>query len=356
VDASLGFVLAVIGGVLMGSFSLPMKRTARWAWETTWLVWAVAALVIVPWVIALTTCPGLFSLYGRSGAATLAMIFLFGVGWGLGAVTFGQSISILGMSLAFAISIGLTLALGSLVPMATKPGGFLTANGKVVTAGIVLMVVGVIISALAGSRKEAQIKRATASDTGGPARGARQETSAGGASAGAFVKGLSLCILSGIFNPMINFAHAYADPLKDAARVLGTSQGGASDAIWAVALLGGFVTNAVYCFILLTRNRTWSGYARPGTASYWFLAVLMGVTWVLSITLFGRAAAMMGTLGNSAGWAITMGCCIAASNAWGIVTGEWREGKGKPLNTMYAGLAVILVAIAVIGYGNALAR
>jgi hypothetical protein len=49
-----------------------------------------------------------------------------------------------------------------------------------------------------------------------------------------------------------------------------------------------------------------------------------------------------------------MGCCIAASNVWGIVTGEWREGRGKPLNTMYAGLAVILLAIAVIGYGNAL--
>lgn len=348
-NASLGFVLAVLGGVLMGSFSLPMKRTARWAWETTWLVWAVAALVIAPWVIAVATCPGLMSIYAQSGAATLAMIFLFGVGWGLGAVTFGQSISILGMSLAFAISIGLTLALGSLVPMATKPAVFLTASGKIVTAGIALMVAGVIISALAGSRKEAQIKRAMCA-TAVSAVGS--EVSVSAPPAGAFIKGLALCVLSGIFNPMINFAHAYADPLKEAARSLGTSQGGASDAIWAVALLGGFVTNAVYCSVLLTRNRTWAGYRRPGTANHWFLAVLMGVTWVLSITLFGRAAAMMGALGNSAGWAITMGCCIAASNVWGIVTGEWREGRGKPLNTMYAGLAVILVAIAVIGYGN----
>lgn len=343
-NATLGFALAVAGGVLMGSFSLPMKRTARWAWETTWLVWAVTALVIVPWGIARATCSGLMSVYAQAGAGTLARIFLFGVGWGLGAVTFGQSISILGMSLAFAISIGLTLALGSLVPMATKPAVFLTAGGRVVTAGIALMVAGVILSALAGRRKEVQRNRASEGTDGARAS----------ASAGTFLKGLSLCILSGIFNPMINFAHAYADPLKDAARSLGASQGGASDAIWAVALLGGFVTNAVYCSVLLTRNRTWAGYCRPGTASHWFLAVLMGVTWVLSITLFGRAAAMMGTLGNSAGWAITMGCCIAASNVWGIVTGEWREGRGKPLNTMYAGLAVILLAIAVIGYGNAL--
>ncbi|HOW69979.1 MAG TPA: L-rhamnose/proton symporter RhaT [Phycisphaerae bacterium] len=348
-DASLGFLLAVVGGVLMGSFSLPMKRTAKWAWEATWLVWAVAALVIVPWVIALTTCSDLMTVYARSGTGTLAMIFLFGVGWGLGAVTFGQSISILGMSQAFAISIGLTLALGSLVPMASEPRVFLTCGGATVTGGIALMVVGVVVCAVAGARKEAQLR----ASAGRVQAGAE---SPGGVSAGAFVKGLTLCILSGIFNPMINFANNYADPLKDAAKGVGASAGGASDAIWAVALLGGFVTNAVYCAVLLIRNRTWVGYGVPGTVSHWLLAVLMGVTWVLSITLFGRAAAAMGELGNSAGWAITMGCCIAASNAWGILTGEWREGRGKPLRTMYIGLAVILLAIAVIGYGNSLAR
>jgi len=344
-NASLGFLLAVLGGVLMGSFSLPMKKTASWAWETTWLIWAVTALVIVPWAIALVTCSDLTSLYTRSGAGTLAMIFLFGAGWGLGSVMFGQSIDLLGMSLAFAISIGLTLALGSLIPMASRPAVFVTPSGATVTAGIAIMIAGVIICAVAGRRKEAQMKASMK----------EVNTSIGntkGISAGLFAKGLALCILSGIFNPMLNFANAYAGPLKDAARALGTSAGGASDAIWAVALLGGFVTNAVYCAILLTRNKTWSGYRKQGTASHWLYAVVMGVTWILSITLFGRAVAAMGELGNSAGWAITMGCCIAISNVWGIVTGEWREGKGKPLKSMYAGPTAIQLAIAVIGYGN----
>jgi len=119
--------------------------------------------------------------------------------------------------------------------------------------------------------------------------------------------------------------------------------------------LGGFVSNLAYCSILLTRNRTWSGYCKAGTSSHWFLAALMGVSWVLSVTIYGRAAVLMGALGASAGWAITMGCCIAASNVWGILSGEWREGTGKPLRTMYVGLCVILLAIVVIGYGNSLA-
>jgi L-rhamnose-H+ transport protein len=104
----------------------------------------------------------------------------------------------------------------------------------------------------------------------------------------------------------------------------------------------------------LTRNRTWRRYRAPGTGLHWVLAVIMGVTWVFSVTIYGRAVPLLGSLGNSAGWAITMGCCIAISNVWGIASGEWRDAPGKPLKTMIAGLAVILLAIAVIGYGNSL--
>jgi L-rhamnose-H+ transport protein len=209
------------------------------------------------------------------------------------------------------------------------------------------MVAGVIVCAVAGNLKESQIRLTSG-------QGSTLASQAIAIPRRMFLKGLTLCILSGIFNPMINFANVCAEPLKNAAGALGASEGGASDARWAVALLGGFATNLVYCSTLLTRNRTWSHYRLPETISYWFLAGLMGVTWVLSIILFGRAAAAMGTMGNSAGWAITMGCCIAVSNMWGIISGEWRDGRGKPLQTMYAGLALILVAIAVIGYGNSL--
>ncbi len=342
VNPGMGTVLAILGGVLMGSFSLPMKKTTRWAWETTWLVWAVAALILTPWAIAFRTVPDLCGVISRSGVGTLGMVFLFGIGWGLGAVTFGRSISILGMSLAFALSIGLTLALGSFVPMAMKPGGFKSAGVTVVVLGILLMLAGVMVCALAGRRKEAQLQQASGA---GPSIRAAGST---------FIKGMTLCILSGMFNPMINFAFSFGEGIKASARAAGASDGGASDAVWAVTLLGGFVSNCVYCIVLLNRNKTWSHYRLSGTSSYWFLAALMGVTWLLSVTIYGRASAMMGKLGDSAGWAIVMGCCIMASNVWGILTGEWREGKGKPLRTMYVGLAVILLAIIVIGYGNSL--
>jgi L-rhamnose-H+ transport protein len=208
------------------------------------------------------------------------------------------------------------------------------------------MLAGVAISAVAGRWKEARVAagRAAGSAEGAPSA----------APSGSYAKGLTLCILSGFFNPMLNFAITFSEPIKDAAKAVHASDGAASDAVWVITLLGGFVSNAVYCSLLLTRNRTWRSYRATGTRSHWFFAILMGAWWTLSLPIYGRALPLLGELQNSVGWAITMGCCIVASNIWGILSGEWRDGKGRPLNTMYAALAVILAAIIVIGYGNSL--
>ena len=81
---------------------------------------------------------------------------------------------------------------------------------------------------------------------------------------------------------------------------------------------------------------------------------LMGALWMLSMTVYGRAAELMGDLGGSAGWAIFMGCVIITSNLWGILAGEWRGCTGTPTKTMYVGLITILVAVGIIGYGTSL--
>ena len=112
--------------------------------------------------------------------------------------------------------------------------------------------------------------------------------------------------------------------------------------------------NAAYCTWLLRRNGTWSRYWQKGALSHWWLAALMGVIWMFSITLYGRGAALMGPLGGSIGWAVFYGCIILSSNLWGMVSGEWRGGEGRPLRTMFVGLGVLLVAVAILGCANSL--
>ena len=336
--AALGLLLGLFSGVMTGSFSLPMKKTTRWSWEATWLIWSICALLIIPWAIALATVPNTLAVFTEASTTDLVLVFAFGVGWGFGAVFFGQSIAMIGISLAFALCIGLATALGTLIPMLKNPQVFLTPSGIWTTLGIAVMVVGVAICAAAGHRKDRQLQQQASSDR----------------SAGHMMLGLILAGLGGTFSSMLNLAFNFSQSIKDASLAVGATESSAADPVWALTLLGGLTTNVVYCSILLTSNRTWNDYTKPRTLSHWFLAALMAAIWMPSIALYGRATVMMGELGGSAGWGLYMGMVIVVSNVWGFVTGEWRGVHGRPVFLMFIGMALLLIAIILIGCGAAL--
>jgi len=337
-EPNLGLLLGLISGVMTGSFSLPMKKTTRWSWEATWLVWSVCALLIIPWATAFFTVPDVLTIFSRAKATDMALVYVFGLGWGLGAVFFGQSIAMIGISLAFALCIGFATALGTLIPMLKNPLVFRTPAGLWSLSGIVVMAIGVAICAVAGRQKEKQLQHTTE----GP-----------GPSAGHMMLGLLLAILGGIFSSMLNFAFNFSGSIAAAAASLGASSTSKSDPVWAITLLGGLTTNVIYCSFLLSRNRTWADYKKADTVWHWFLAALMGAIWMPSIALYGRAAVMMGDLGSSAGWGLDMGMVILISNIWGIVTGEWKGVRGKPVYLIVIGVVCVLIAIGLIGYGTA---
>jgi L-rhamnose-H+ transport protein len=343
VSPVLGFLLAVLAGGLNGSFALPMKRTTRWAWENTWLVYSIVGMVVVNWAIASRTVPGLATVYERAGPAVLAMVLVFGSVWGIANLLFGLGIDWIGISLTFPICIGLSTALGSLIPMARRPEVFGTRAGMATTLGVAVILAGVFVCAVAGVQKDAQQARAAA---GNP--------NAGTAAGRRFARGLAVVVLAGLFDPMLNYAFVFGDRIKEEAVSLGASGGAEADAIWTLALLGSFLVNATYCGLLLWRNATWPRYLQKAAFSHWWLAGLMGLIWMLSITLYGRGAAMMGKLGGSIGWAVFYVSIILSSSLWGILAGEWRGGQGRPLRTMAVGLGVLLAAVIILGYANAL--
>lgn len=333
-----GLLLGLVSGVMTGSFSLPMKKTSRWSWEATWLVWSVCALLILPWALAFLTVPDVGVVLGKSDLRDIGLVYAFGLGWGLGAVFFGQSIAMIGISLAFALCIGFATALGTLIPMLKNPQVFGTAPGLWSVAGIVVMAVGIALCAAAGRQKEKQLQQAAAGSD---------------RSAGRMMLGLVLATLGGLFSSMLNFAFNFSGSITRAAVELGASSMSASDPVWAVTLLGGLTSNVLYCSFLLFRNRTWADYKKSGTASHWFLAALMGAIWMPSIALYGRAAVMMGELGSSAGWGLYMGVVILVSNLWGFATGEWRGIRGRPIVLIVLGVVCLLIAIVFIGIGAA---
>ncbi len=341
---TLGLLLVVAAGALNGAFTMPMKKTKRWAFENTWLVYSIVAMGVMNWTIALVTVPNLLLVYENAGLLAIGMAFGFGMIWGLGNTFFGIGVHLVGISLTFPIVLGLSTALGSLIPMAAEPASFLTPTGMTTVIGVAVILAGVAVCAMAGLQRDAQAARDP--DAGNPAKlkSDRQR----------LTKGLIIVTLSGLVDPFLNFAFHFGDGIKQQAVAQGAQVGAEADAIWVLTLTGSLVVNVVYCCVLLARNASWSRFRKSGTIHYWFLAALMAFFWMSSISLYGRGASQMGPMGSSIGWALFYCCIIIFSTMWGLVSGEWRNGKGRPLRTLSVGLAVLLLAIVILGYGNSL--
>lgn len=338
-NIGLAIGLVLLGGFLQGSFALPMKRMTRWRWENTWLVYSVAGMLVLPWIMVFATVPHFGEVLAGAPGATIAEVVLFGFGWGVGSTLFGLGISRVGMALTFAIVLGITASLGSLLPLVVlHPNELLTPQGYILITGLAIVVLGIVVCSVAGHRRERELSS--------------QTSQRGGAG---FWLGLVICILSGIFSAMLNFSFVFGKDLQQAAHAAGASQAMSSNVIWALALSAGFLANAGYCIYLLQKNRTWGVLTQADvSANYWLGAVLMGAVWFFGIAFYGMGATGLGALGAVLGWPLFMAMNITAANVWGAATGEWKGASRRTYGYSWAGVLVLLVAIYVISHASAL--
>jgi L-rhamnose-H+ transport protein len=334
----LGLGLVLLGGLLQGSFALPMKRMPAWRWENTWLVYSVAGMVVIPWALLWSTVPRAAQVLERASGTSLIEVALFGFGWGIGSTLFGLGMSRVGMALSFAIVLGITASLGSLLPLAIlQPQQLFTRQGYALAAGLVLVILGITLCSIAGRRRERELLCAT--------QQVRRSQ---------FWWGLVICILSGIFSPMLNFSFVFGRELQSLTLASGAKPAMASDPVWALALSAGFLANAGYCAYLLQKNRTWRVWAEKGIpARYWLGALLMGMLWFAGIAVYGIGAADLGAFGAVIGWPLFMAMIIIAANFWGAATGEWKGASRRTYRYSLAGIAALVIAIYVISRGSA---
>lgn len=332
-----GIALVLIGGVLNGSFALPMKHMPAWRWENTWLPYSFVGMIMVPWMFAMATVPQLASVYHQATWPTLLTVALFGFGWGVGSTLFGLGIRRVGMALGFAIILGLTASLGSLLPLAVlHPQQLVGRQGHALITGMVLVVLGVVFCSIAGRRREREVR-----------------ASAQGDAHSGFAWGLVICIFSGILSAMLNFSFVFGKELQQLTLSLGSSATLSANPIWSLALTAGFIANAGYCAYLLQRNRTWHVFAAPEIpVGYWLGAAVMGLVWFGGIAVYGMGAAALGALGGIVGWPLFMAMVIVAANLWGAVTGEWAGASRRSYAYSWAGIAALLLAIYVISRGG----
>lgn len=346
-NAPLGILIFTIGGLAGAVFYLPFNKVRDWAWESYWLGYALAGLVIVPWVLALVTAPNTLAVLGAAPRDELLFCFLCGAAWGLGGLTWGLMIRYLGVGLGLAMGAGLTSAAGTLIPPLLKGGDAVaamisTASGKVSLISALISIIGIVFVGLAGMSKEGELS---------------EEAKKQAVAEFNFKKGLMVAMFAGLMSSAMSFGLQGGPHIQ----ALALSTDPAASAAWAgmpvlvVVLLGGFVVNAGWCLYLNFKNKTVGDYVKKGAPVLPNLAFagLAGLIWCSQFISFKTGEPQMGST-SYIGWAVLMGASIFFSQVLGILLGEWKGTSKKTMLRLGAGLALLAVSAVLAGVGPAL--
>ena len=329
----IGAALIVLGGVMEGLFSLPVKLTPKWSWENIWGSGSLAALALVPGPLLLWTIPQFWSVYAATSVGTIFWTVLFGAGWGAGGIFFGLGISAVGLSLGTSSIMGLIAIGGSVVPLVLQYHGHLLSRSNLALfAGIGVMLAGLIVCARAGSLKSA----ASTQPKSGVSYGL----------------GALYCVAAGLLSPLVNFALIFGAPVAQAAIAHGVPPAAANNAIWAIVFATSYLLNVAYCVYLGLKRGSFRKFALPATGYYWLLAIAMGLLWAGGIVIYGLGASRQGIYGPVYAFPVMLIVSILTGNLTGVLLGEWRGVISRAKRTMQFGVVIMIASIIILGYAN----
>jgi len=343
--------MSIITGVLFhasgaGCASLcytPEKKTRAWTWQTYWLAQAMVCWLILPFVGAWLTIPHLGEVLTEAPKEPMYKSFLLGAAYGIGGTAFGLAIRYVGFSLTYAISVGISAVLGTLVPplIHDQLRELLSHTGSgLVMFGLVLGVLGITICGLAGRFKEKDL-----------------ENNKKRASTFFLAKGLSLCFLAGILSAVFGIALDQGQPIADVAAKYGAGQF-QDNVIYIFTNTGAFLTTAIYCLYLHIRESTFNEYKKlagdnksSALSFNYILAIITGLLWYSQFFFYGLGHTRMGPYKFSS-WGIHMIMLVLFSSVVGLVLKEWGGVKGRTKWTLAVAVIILVFAVLVLTYGN----
>jgi L-rhamnose-H+ transport protein len=343
----------LIAGILLhftGAFAAsvcytPQKKTKGWSWQTYWLMQASVCWVVLPVAGAFFTIPHLRQVLAEAPASAMRSSFFLGMLYGIGGTAFGVAIRYVGFSLTYAISVGISCVLGTLLPplYEGRLASVLNGNGgNMIITGIAVGAAGIALCGLAGRLKEKDYE----------SRHRKKDNYL-------FSVGIGLCILAGVLSAFYGFSLFRGQPIADVAAKYGAGnfQG---NVIYIFSNTGAFVTTALYCIYLHYKHKTWYEYKAPvaenGNNIQWLwlnygLALLTGILWYTQFFFYGLGHNRMGSY-KFTSWAIHMIMLVLISALIGIIMKEWTGVRKYTARILMLALIVLIAAVLIITYGN----
>lgn len=323
---TISFLFIIVASFFLGTFGLGMKYNAPLSWEAFWGIHALTGMLIIPVVWALLVVPDLWQSIISAPSSAVINGMILGFIWGIGGVLFGISIKHVGLSVTYGVVMGLTGAIGALVPYFQMQDQSTMSVLPFIVFGIVVMVVGVSIVAYAGVKRENKLAE-IGEEIVGIKRGKE------------FWTGIIIVTICGVLSSFLNIGFTNASAVADNAGILGASTLNASMAAWVVVLLGAIAFNLLYVIVLLIKNNSWETFIYPGSWNAYKWAVISGIIWFGAMGFYGLGASKLGQLGPVIGWPIFVGLSLLFSNIWAIRTGEW-ENVNEAKKYLYIGTVV----------------
>ena len=336
-DIVIGLLIIAIGAFCQSSCYVPINKIKDWSWESYWIVQGVFAWLLFPLLGALLAVPeghSLGELFTDGNSFNIWMTVFFGVLWGVGGLTFGLSMRYLGVALGQSIALGTCAGLGTIMGPVLLNMFFPELNALdsltfAVILGVVVTLVGIAIIGVAGGMKAASLseeeKKAAVKDFN-------------------FPKGLAIALLAGFMSGCFNVGLEFGKDINF---------GELTDPMFRtlpatlLVTLGGFVTNAIYCFYQNGKNNTWGDYKKGNVwlNNFVFCALAGGLWYSQFFGLsLGKGFLTESPTLMTLAFCILMALNVTFSNVWGIILKEWKGCSAKTITVLIVGIIVLIVS------------
>ena len=326
-----GLLIIAVGAFCQSSSYVPINRNKQWSWESYWIVQGIFAWLLFPLLGTLLAVPeghSLLELFTADQSFNIWMTVFFGILWGIGGLTFGLSMRYLGVALGQSIALGTCAALGTIMGPVLLNIFFPELNALesltfAVILGVVVTLVGIAIIGVAGGLRS------------------KEQGAGSGNQDFNFPKGLAIALLAGFMSGCFNVGLEFGKGIHfaetpDMFKTLPAT---------LLVTIGGFLTNAIYCFYQNTKNKTWGDYSKT---SVWvnnlFFCALAGALWYSQFfgLSLGRSFFEAGGTMDTLSFCILMALNVTFSNVWGIILKEWRGCSRKTIAVLICGIIVLI--------------
>ena len=347
-NTMMGIGLHALGGASSASSIVPGKFTQSWDWNVYWLIFAFTSMVALPIIGVLLTIPNAREAIAQTPPDMLMICAALGFLYGFGSYAFGWAIRLIGFSQTYCISIGFSATLGTIIPPVVLGGDPLyrllnTSLGLYVGGALLVGLAGMYAIAVAGIRREKQAEAPDDSDAPAPA----------GSSRATF--GIIVALASGALSAAYGLSLKFGEPLADKAAELGANPLLKSNVVFLFSNGAAFISTMLILIPLLAKRETLRQFvSAPGGSLLrnYSLGILAGLAWYLQFFFYGMAEYFMGVF-SVASWALHMILLIVFAQAWGIYFREWKGIDARTRGWLYGGLALLVLAVLTVAYGNA---